>query len=160
MSPSWGRPNASAVAGSIDARDDLQLDEVVAGAERAELAAAAKPRALGDGGRVGAWQAAAGLRALHVLVGPDPQPEQRRRAVLQHSVQAGVVELERAALAHAGGDRPRELVHERLHPGADLVHGEWEHEQAHAAVDVVADSAGRDDAVRDPVAATPPTGKP
>ena len=56
-------------------------------------------------------------------------------------------EVERAAAARAGRDPPRELVHERLPPQPQLGLRERQREQADAAVDVVADAAGRDDAV-------------
>ena len=49
--------------------------------------------------------------------------------------------------SRAGRDRARELVHERLAPRPQLFLLERQHEQAHAAVDVVADAARRDHAV-------------
>ena len=51
----------------------------------------------------------------------------------------------------AGADRyaPRELVHQRLAAATELVEGDGQRQQPHAAVDVVADPAGRNHAVSD-----------
>ena len=67
------RPKAAAASGSTISLDPLDLDEVVAGADRAELRPRRAARALGHGRRVGAGQAAAGLGVLEVVLGPDAE---------------------------------------------------------------------------------------
>ena len=74
--------------------------------------------------------------------------DERPRALTEHVVEVCASERERPFLAGARWDGARDLVDERLTPPAELLLGEREHEQAHAAVDVVADAAGGDDAVR------------
>ena len=142
------RPQARGGGRVVNVRDALHLDEVVAGADRAELAGAALLGALRDRCRVGPGQAAARLGALEVVRRPDPSLDERPRPLAQHAVEVGAPEAQLPVLAHAGRHRARELVDERLPAPVQLRLGERQREQADAAVDVVADAAGGDDAVR------------
>ena len=107
-------------------------------------------RSLGDRGGVGIREAALRLRALEVLRGADPElSDQEARPLDENAVEPASVELELAVPSRARGDGARELVHERLDPVSELVRVERKREQSHAAVDVVADAAGGDHAVRE-----------
>jgi hypothetical protein len=88
----------------------LQLDEVVARAHRPELAGAALAGALGDGGGIGAGQAAPRLRALEIVCAGVKRP----RPLAQDPVELLAVTSAAASLAGAGRDRAREFVDERL----------------------------------------------
>ena len=142
------RPQASGGDRVVNVRDALHLDEVVAGADGAQLTGAALPGALGHGGRVGSGKAAARLRALDVVAGSDPSLDERAWTFAQHAVEVGPLEAQLSGLAHPGRDRARELVHEGLPAPVQLRLGERKREQADAAVDVVADAAGGHDPVR------------
>ena len=129
--------------------DALQLDEVVARADRPELTGAPLAGPLGDGGGVGARQAATRLGGLQVVVRADAVLiDERARALRQQPVERRGLEPQAAAPAGARRDPAGDLVHERLATVAELVGLQAEREQPHAAVDVVADPARRDDAVR------------
>jgi hypothetical protein len=124
--------------------DALELDEVVARAHRSELSGAALARPLGDRGRVRLGEPALRLRPLDVLVPLGDRP----RALAQHAVERVAPPVRATLLARPGRDRPRELVDERFAPAAQLLARQRQRQQPHAAVDVVAHAAGRDDAVR------------
>src|SRR3990172_4243733 len=125
----------------------LHFEEVVPGAEGAELRSAALPGALGNGVGVGAAHRAFLFRALEVVAGAEA-------ALVDHPAGAAgedVVDfLERAAHrpfgAGAAGDVAEELVDELLDAGDDFVTLKLSREQAHAAVDVEPHAAGRDHA--------------
>jgi hypothetical protein len=106
-----------------DVFDALQLDEVVSRAHRAELAGAALARPLGDGRRVGARQAPAGLGALDVAFARECS-----RAVAEDSVEIGAAVPSLIPLAGACGHGAGDLVHERLAPAAEFGFGEREGE--------------------------------
>jgi hypothetical protein len=131
-----------------DAVDALELDEVVARAGRAQLTSAALMRALGDRLGLGAGQAAARLGPLEVVRAGEAATDERTRAGTQHVIQLLRGEQDRAMPARAGRNRARELVHERLSTRTELLGRQRQREQPHAAVDVVADAARRDDPVR------------
>ena len=130
-----------------DAVHLLHLDEVVAGADRAELPAAPLP-------------APARRRRPDRRPEESPRPRWRRdprgceaalgqkgAAFAQDPVELGGVEAEVAPPAHARGDRPREIADERLQPVLHLPVAHLGGEEADAAVDVIAHAARRDDAV-------------
>ena len=130
--------------------DALDLDEVVARADRAELAGAPLARPRRDVPGVGALEAALGLGRADVVVAADPALlDEPPRPLLEHRVELGAAQRERPALARAGGHAPRDRLDERAAAaGVELAVRERGREQPHAAVDVVADAAGGDDAVR------------
>ena len=142
-------------------RDALELDEVVAGPQRAELVGPARPRSLGHRGGIRSRQAALRLGALDVLRDADAVlGDEDRRALHQHAIERRTREPQRPAVAGAHRHTARDLVHERLAPSAELGRDQRQDEQPDAAVDVIADASRRDDAVGRLCAATPPTGKP
>jgi hypothetical protein len=116
-------------------------------AERAELFATALPRAVRDFRAIGAGDAAVlldvrevGLAAVAVLDSPA-------RAALHHAAQFVHGYGQRTRGADTGGHVAEELVHEFAQPRLDLLACEPRRHQSHAAVDVVADAAGRDDSL-------------
>src|SRR5262249_31080825 len=123
-----------------NAVDGLHLDEMVSRAHRPELSRASLPGPLRDRGRICAVEAPYGLGALDVL----RSLRDGATAVAKH-----VVDVDALATfaSGTGGDRARQLVHEPFATLAEVVDRERQREQADAAVDVVADTAGRDDAV-------------
>jgi hypothetical protein len=121
------------------------LDEMVAGPHRAELVAPPFARTLRHRRRLGLGEPAAGLDRFEVRGDAVAELDGAARAAGEHEVELGIGEAEVGARrAHAGGDRAEELVDQRLEPRADLLDRERAREQAHAAVDVVADAARRD----------------
>ena len=130
-----------------DVLDALQLDEVVARTESAELTGAAVVRPCRDGGGIGSREASSGLGAFQVVLGPDPAADEDARPEAQNVVQHPARESKRAVPAGAGRNRPRDLVHEPFATPTELVLRQRQDEQPDAAVDVVADAAGRDDPV-------------
>ena len=69
------------------------------------------------------------------------------RAAFHHAAQFVHGYGQRARGADAGGHVAEELVHEFAQPRLDLLACEPRRHQPHAAVDVVADTAGRDDSL-------------
>jgi hypothetical protein len=132
-----------------DPLNHLHLDEVVAGSHRPELALPARAGALRDRTRVRTRQAAAGLGALEVIGRPDPVPFDEGSCPLpQHPVELRAAHLESPVPTHPGGNRARDLVHQRRPSFAQLRFVERQGQQPHTAVDVVADAAWRDHSVR------------
>jgi len=120
----------------------LELEEVVAQADRSELGVAALVGPVRDRGRVGSVEASRGLGVLEVVLRADPEAlDERPRPPAEDVLERGRVELERL-LAGPGGNGAGDLVHERLGAPAQLLRAERKGEQADAAVDVVADAAG------------------
>src|SRR5439155_15532498 len=99
--------------------DDLHLHEVVAGAERAELAHAALDGLARDGLGVGAGNGAGGLDGLEILARAVAAPDRPPRAVRHHAAELARVEADRAAPADAGGHRRVERLDARAHPRRD-----------------------------------------
>jgi hypothetical protein len=120
----------------------LKLDEVVARAHRPELAGTSLARPVRNGGRVGAGKAPARLGSGEI-VGAAERP----RALLEHGFDLGAAAGTAFRLAGAGRNGAGDLVHKRLPPAGELGLGQRQGEQAHTAVDVVADAPRRDDAV-------------
>ena len=122
------------------------------GAERAELPRAAGARPLRDRRRVGARQAAPATRCARGRPSrADPaRSTSAARALAQHAVELAD---RRAAACPPCRRRPARAARSRARaararsPSSDR--GQRQREQAHAAVDVVADAARRDDAVRE-----------
>src|SRR5436190_23039239 len=123
-----------------DLVDALHLDEVVAGTHRPELPAAALLRAPRDRVRIGAVEPAVRLRAVDVL----RTLRDDAAAFAQDALQVDALSAFASCARRNGA---RDLMHERRPPVAELVDVERKREQPHAAVDVVADSTRRDDAV-------------
>ena len=156
-------PNAVGARRVDDLGDALHLDEVVARAERPELVGAARPGALGDRGRVGARP---GSRrdsvSLDVLGGADAVFGSEDARALRRA--PGRAARRRAAARRRGRRRPGRGARSRARAARcarpSSAGGQRQREQAHAAVDVVADAAGEITPSGGSVAATPPTGKP
>ncbi|MEX2613526.1 MAG: hypothetical protein WD380_08100, partial [Gaiellaceae bacterium] len=130
-----------------DARDPLKLDEVVARAGRTELPRSALVRPAGDGRRIGPGETPERLRAVEVVLPADATGDERAWSVAQDGVEIGLPKRLSHVLSRAGRDRTRELVHERLPAAAELGLRDRKRKEAHPAVDVVSDAAGRDDPV-------------
>ena len=126
----------------------LDLEEVVPGAERADLAPPALERRLRHGVGVRVAEAAALLRRLQVGGPAELARHRPRRAAREHLLLLGPGELrDRALGADAGRDRLIERVRDAREVRPEIVRGERGAQQAHAAVDVEADAAGRDRAL-------------
>jgi hypothetical protein len=71
--------------------------------------------------RIGAGQAPLGLGVRDVLLGADAVlGQQDPRPLLQHPVERGAGQPQGAAVAGADRHPPRDLVHHRLRPPAEL----------------------------------------
>ncbi len=131
----------------VDLGHVAQLAEVVAGAERAELGTAALLGPLRHLVRLGALDAAALLGVVEVAGAAVALGHGPARAAHQHAVELGGAELAVAARADAGRDGAVERGGQLGQAAAQLVALEPARQQAHAAVDVVADAAGRQHAL-------------
>ena len=102
----------------VDAVNPLELEEVIAGAERPNLVNAPLLGPRRNRARNSTLQTATGLRQIQVFLATDAQIfEQRPRPQLEHPVQIRAPDSLSASLA-AGAHRhlARELVHQRLAP--------------------------------------------
>ncbi len=143
-----GQAEARRGRGIEDLVHHADLREVVAGAERAELGDAALARSIRERPGVGAGQATAGFRELEVFRLAVTVPDRPRGAVAQHLVEVARGQPgDRALAAHAGGDVVLELADELTEPAAEIGDGQVGAHEADAAIDVVADAAGGDDAL-------------
>src|SRR5213079_2105108 len=128
--PTWLRPRSSAVS-DPDAVSDTALE-----------------RGVGHGVRVRGAQAAALLRRLEIGGPAELARHRPRRAPRQHLLLLGPGELrDRALGADTGRDRLVERVGDPVEVHPNVVGHERGAQQAHAAVDVEADAAGRDRAL-------------
>src|SRR6185312_2404710 len=78
--------------GVADLVDAIELEEVVAGAERAHLVAAATARRLRHRGRIGPLQPPALLRTRQIGGAAEAAPDRPRCAILEHRADLGVIE--------------------------------------------------------------------
>ena len=99
-----------------DAVDPLDLDEVVAGAHRPELAGSALPRTLGDRRRVGAGERATRLAVLDVVLASV-----HARALDEDRIEIGPAARTAVVLPGSGGHHSGNLVDEGLAPSAQLL---------------------------------------
>ena len=127
--------------------DPVHLDEVVAGPEGPGLVAAAFARPGADRGGIGPGQAAALLGALEIGLRAEPLADRPARAGLQDRVHIRGLEPHVPALADPARAVGLERRCERVEVRFDLAELEPAREQAHPAVDVVADPARGDDPV-------------
>ena len=102
--PADGQAEDARGVGVVDLVHHLHFDEVVSGAERADLAAAAFVRARADGVRVGALDAAAALGVLEVLGPAEALAHDPGAALGDDAALLGVGEPDRAGGADAGGN--------------------------------------------------------
>ena len=107
----------------VDAVHALQLEEVVARAEGADLMLAPVSGARGDEGGLGPFEASARLGHVQVLLRADPEVlEERPGARCQHAVELHPRHSALAALpATSGRDPPGDLVDQGLAASAELV---------------------------------------
>ena len=131
-----------------DPVDDLDLEEVVARAERAALVVAPGDGLVTDPVGVGAVEPAVRLGEPQVALRPPALLDDVGRALLHQPLQLRLVEQVLAALADAGWDVAEELIDEWPDPGLGVLPVEFRPQEPDAAIDVVADSPGRDDAPR------------
>ena len=140
-------PNARAAGRVVDLVDVLHLGEVVARAQRAELIGAARESVVRHLRRVGSLEAAVLLERLEVARLAEPALDRPRRAPPQHGAEVVAAEmLVRAPAAHAGRDVAVERLDHRNQRVPQIGAAEVGAQQPDAAVDVVADAAGRDHA--------------
>ncbi len=127
-------------------RDDLDLEEVVARAEAADLRAPALEGPAAHRRRVRAGHHAALLGVREVVLRRVPAPDEERGSLLGEPLQLALLEMQSAVRPGALRHTPHQLVHERLEPRPDVLQAEARSHEAHAAVDVEADAARRDHA--------------
>jgi hypothetical protein len=130
-----------------DLLDLLDLEEMVAGPERAELGDAPFEGPVGDAVGRGVLHPAVFLGALEVVARPVAVGHGPLRALDEDLLEDAPAELGDAALAHPGRDLLEDLGQELLALLGDVLLRVVGLEQADAAVDVVADAARGDDAV-------------
>src|SRR5439155_22578606 len=123
----------------------LDLQIVVARAERAELISAALERARAHPRDVGTGEAAALLRPVEVLLGGEAAAATPARALLEHVGELRLAELHEPLGPDAGRPAREQRVDELADTLADLLFGEVGERETHPAVDVEADAARRDD---------------
>jgi hypothetical protein len=136
----------------------LELEEVVASAERAELVLAALLCPVGDAVGDGFLEVPAGFDPFEIVLVAEPHRDGGARATGQDVVHGLGSELHATVPTEAGGDRAHQLVHHTLKV-AELRACASRREQAHPAVDVEADPARRDDPVGQRRGGDPPDGK-
>ena len=115
------RPRGRLVADFID---DLDLEEMVPGAESAALVIAAIQGAGADIIGLGAAEAALGFGVLDVAGGGQAAMFEVTEALAHQPPQLLGVEAVCAALADPGGDVAEKSVHESIEPRLDIVQGE------------------------------------
>ena len=107
---SLGEPPRVGHIGVDDLVDDLQLEEVVAGAEAADLRVSARDRLLRDGVGAGAGDAALVLGVGDVVLGRVAALDQPGHALLDHTLQLPRRRAQHAAVVGALGDAAHQLV--------------------------------------------------
>ncbi len=118
---------------------------MVARAERPALIVAARDGAIADPRRIGPVESSPGLGELEVALGAIPFVHHVGGSLLHQPRQLGLVEEVLPALANARWDVAEELFHQRPDAVFRLAPLKLGAQQPDAAVDVVADAAGRDD---------------
>jgi hypothetical protein len=126
--------------------DHLDFDEVVARPDRAALVGPAGQRPLADELRHRSIDAALGLGAGDVIGRGQAEPLEIRDALPHEFSQLIRWEHPAAPLPHAHGDVSHQLVDQRHDQRPGVGEREVRPHEPHAAVDVVADAPGRDDA--------------
>jgi hypothetical protein len=125
----------------------LDLDEVVARPQGAELGGSPLQRLGRDAAGIGPGEAPALFRALQVgpvAVSPVHHPA---GTLQQHRLQLAVLQGEGAAGAHTAGDGGEESVQQRLQLRQEFRLAQGGHEKPHAAGDVVPHSSRGEDAL-------------
>ncbi len=125
----------------------IDLDEVVARAQRAQLVAGALVGAGADLAGIGSGDATVLLSAVEVGLGGIALLQRPARPVDDHVLQLLLSQREPAASTDAVGAVALELRRQIVQIGRDLVAAQVRAQQPDATVDVVADAAGGDDAV-------------
>ena len=130
--------------------DCLDLQEVVAAAERSELIGAALARSVGHRRRVCAIEAATALDHVEIVrFAGAVRLDQLATAAREDRVELGARERELAAAAVAARDRAADVVDDPLAHRLEVLARQLARQQPHAAVDVEADAARRDRTVGD-----------
>ena len=124
----------------------LDLAVVVAGAEGADLVVAALDGLVAAGVGIGPREAAPLLGQLQVLRQRVAVLHAPARAVLDHPAEFAARTADETAAADPGRNRAEQLVHQFADARPHLLLGQGRQAEAHAAVDVEADAAGRDHA--------------
>ena len=140
------RPKALAMLVVVDRRDPLDFEVVVARAERADLFLLALLGVIGDVSRLGPEHPAVLLDVLEVGAGAVALLDRPQGAAGEHLVHFERREPQLALAADSGRDPPGQHVGQFLLVALDLVVGQAGAKGPHAAGDVEADAAGRDDA--------------
>src|SRR5262249_14771855 len=109
--------------GVVDFVHGLDLEEVIARAERAELPADALPGPLGYGAGIGATQSAVGLEMREVVRFAVAAGHGPRRSLLHDLTELAGIERDSAVGAHARGNGRVERIHERLETLAEIADG-------------------------------------
>lgn len=119
-----------------DVLDHVELEEVVAGAEGAQLREAPLPRLVADLGRVGLRHAAVLLRRIQVLLPAVSVLHGPLRAVEEDLVQLLVSDPREALGPESGRHVPVQLVDELVPPPVEVLYRQVGPDQADPAVDV------------------------
>jgi len=121
----------------------VDLQEVVARAQRADLGQPAFQGARADGAGVGAGQPPAIFGVLQILARRVAPPQRPLRAGLKHAAQFALVQVHRSRGAYAARDARIDGRKQVAQVGANLLRLNDRRQQPHAAVDVVAHAPGR-----------------
>ncbi len=141
----WRKPERIGRGAIENLGHDLHFEVVIARAERAHFAALPVLRALGDAVRTGAFHRPAFLDPGEVGRLPEPALDRPGGAAREHPVRLDGVERDRPFAADPRRDVARELVREVFLHGRQVAHGEPGEHRAHAAGNVEADAARRND---------------
>ncbi len=127
----------------IDLRDVPKFQEVITGAERADLRSAALHRALGYVVRVGAADAAAFLDVVEIGRAAVTLRDGPFGTAGGHPPQLICRDCERARRPHARRHASEEMIHKLLHVLGHVLPLQLRRHQPYAAVDVVTDASRR-----------------
>ncbi len=130
----------------VHAVDDLDFEKVIARAERAALVVTAGERPVAHAARVGTLEAAAGLGDEQVAVGTISQVDDVRGPFGHQLSELGLVERVTSALTDPRRNLSEELLDQRPDAVLHVAPFEVRAQQTDTAVDVIADTAGGDDA--------------
>jgi hypothetical protein len=129
-----------------DALDVLDLEEVVAAAQRADLRPPALPGTVGHGVRIRIVDRAASLREVGVAIVAVTAAHHPPRALHEHAVEIVRGDLDEAGASRAARHLAEHLLHQLAQARLDVLPAEAGSQEPDAAVDVEAHASRRHDA--------------
>ena len=126
-----------------DLVDGLQLEKVIARAQRAELAGAALLGTRRNGARIGAWHRPGLLGNFKVLGPAVSLVDGPGRAAAKHSIHRLVRQSDAALGPHARGHGAEERIQDLVKPRTKVRLREVRADEPHSTVDVKTDAARR-----------------